>query len=105
MKNVLKSFGLGLIFFLMSGIAILYGIITWGGFAAVQTVEGWEAVWLVAASFVTGFLSLFTVWCMGVIPLSIINDLKFKLKEQKEDSKRDCEALYKAATYDYKNKR
>lgn len=89
----------------MSCTGILLGIITWAGFSVVQTATGWEAAWLVAASLVTGFLSLFTVWCIGAIPLSIINDLKLKLKEQEENAARDYEALYKAATYDYKNKR
>ena len=80
MKNILKSIGLGVTFLIMSYMATLFGYITWAGFSVVNTATGFEAAWLVAASLVTGFLSLFILFCMGGLPLVIIDDLKQKLR-------------------------
>jgi hypothetical protein len=88
MKNTLKSFGLGLLFAVMSYIAYAFGTLTIGSFKALPTAQGWEAIGLFVAGILIGFMALFIILCLGGIPLSIIEDLKEKLKE-KEESEND----------------
>ena len=87
MKQILKSLMFGTLYFLMSCIVTILGYTTWGGFSVVHTTAGWEAVWFVFASLITGVLTVFTIFTMGVIPFAIIDDLKQKLSkwEDKED--------------------
>ncbi len=104
MKRILKAFGTGLLFGLMALTAHLFGTATVNAFVAVANGMGWEAIVLLAVGLIMGFMTLFIIFCLGAIPLSTIEDLRSKLKEQEEDAARDYEALYKAATYDYQNK-
>ena len=104
MKHILKSFGAGLLFGLMSFSAYLFGTTTVDAFVAMPSAMGWEAIGLMVAGLLMGFMTLFVIFCLGAIPLSAIEDLKSKLKEQEEDAARDYEALYKAAQYDYRHK-
>ena len=88
MKNTFKSFGLGLLFAVMSYIAYIFGTLTVGSFKALLTVQGWEAIGLFVAGILIGFMALFIILCLGAIPLTIIEDLKEKLKE-KDESEND----------------
>jgi hypothetical protein len=104
MNHILKSFGTGLLFGLMSFIAYLFGTTTVNAFVAMPSAVGWEAIGLLVAGLLMGFMTLFIIFCLGAIPLGTIEELRSKLKEQEEDAARDYEALYKAATYDYQHK-
>ena len=105
MKKFFTYLGTGALFFLMSIAVACFGTAAYFGFTAIVSCAGWESVGLCLASMMMVFMAGFGIYLIGAIPLSSINDLKFKLKEQEENAERDYEALYKAATYDYKNKR
>ena len=81
MKQILKSLMFGTLYFLGSCLVSIFGYTTVLGFCSVYTAAGWEAIWLVFASLVTGFLTLFTLFSLGIIPLAVIDDLKQKLEE------------------------
>lgn len=85
MKQILKSLMFGFLYFLGSCLVSIFGYITVSGFCFVCTAVGWEAAWLVLASAVTGFMTLFVLFILGAIPLATINELKSKL-EKLEDA-------------------
>lgn len=88
MKQFLKHFITGVLFFLMSVGCSCFGIAAYYGFSAVVNCTGWESVGLCLVSTLLTFLAGFVIYCMGVIPNDTIERLNQKIKEL-EDMKDD----------------
>jgi hypothetical protein len=88
MKKFLKAFGTGVLFLLMSLSVACFANAAFYGIIAIADCIGWEAVGLTICSAGLVFLAGFITYCMGVIPLSTIDDLRQKLSKL-EDKEND----------------
>lgn len=84
MKQFLKHFITGVIFFLMSVVCSCFGIAAYYGFIAVSETSGWESIGLCLVSTLLTFLAGFIIYCMGFIPNDTIESLKRKITELEE---------------------
>ena len=85
MKNIIKAFGTGLLFVVASCCVYCFGTMAVEAFSAMPSAVGWAALGFTAVGLITGFLTLFTILCIGAIPLSAIEDLKSQLAAKEED--------------------
>ena len=84
MKQFLKHFITGVLFFLMSVGCSCFGIAAYYGFSAVVNCTGWESVGLCLVSTLLTFLAGFLIYCMGLIPNDTVERLKCKITELEE---------------------
>jgi hypothetical protein len=88
MKEFFKNLGTGLIFFLLSGCAMCFGSAIYFGITAIPNCSGWEAIGLAITCILIGFMIVFIIYCMGVIPNDTIGHLRRKIAElEEEDTK------------------
>ena len=84
MKEFFKNLGTGLLFFLTSVSAMCFGIALYYGITAIPNCSGWEAIGLLGTCLLLGFMVVFIIYCMGVIPYDTISRLKRKIAELKD---------------------
>lgn len=88
MKEFFKNLGTGLIFFLTSGCAMCFGLAFYYGITAIPNCSGWEALGLLGTCLLLGFMVVFIIHCMGVIPNDTVDRLKRKIADL-EDTEDD----------------
>ena len=88
MKEFFKNLGTGLIFFLISGCAMCFGLALYYGITAIPNCSGWEAIGLLVTCLLLGFMVGFIIYCMGVIPNDTVDRLKRKIADL-EDTEDD----------------
>ncbi len=88
MKNILKAFGLGILFGILSYCAFAFGTMAVEAFIDMVSAVGLNAIGLTFAGLLLGFMSVFLIFVMGAVPLSTVEELKelkAKLKEKEEN--------------------
>lgn len=90
MKEFFKNLGTGLLFFLASGSAMCFGVALYYGITAIPNYSGWEAIGLLVTCLLLGFMAVFIIHCMGVIPNDTVDRLKRKIADL-EDTEDDLQ--------------
>ena len=88
MKEFFKNLGTGLLFFLASGSAMCFSVALYYGITAIPNCSGWEAIGLLVTCLLLGFMVVFIIHCMGVIPNDTVDRLKRRIADL-EDTEDD----------------